>query len=311
MSTASGARKAMKHSLTAPSRWRRFLGSGLMLMTLATLAFTVMVAAVKVVRQDMGPFDVIAWRGLISAPLAAAAAWRTDLRIGRWPVFMARAILGFSAMSCFFTATKGLPLTDLALISRLQPVLIAVVAPPLLGSGERSGPFLWIALAVGLVGCGVLIGPELSLGNRFGLWAVGGAVASALAHTAVRALGRTEAPRAVVFWFQLSNLPVAVALLFMTEGRWPALPSWSAVGPLLVAGLATTVGQLLMTKAYQQERAALVAAATYSGPLWSVLMDLVVFGVAPGWAVAAGGGLLLVAGYLLHRAQTESPVKTA
>ncbi len=283
------------------SALRTALSSGPVLMTLATLSFCVMVAAVKVARTELGPFEIIAWRGAVSVPLAFAFSWRSGFRMGRLPVFLARAAFGFAAMSCFFTAAKGLSLADLSLITRLQPLIVALTAPLLLGARERSGPMIWLALVIGLAGCAVLIGPEMSVGNGFGLWALAATTASAIAHTAVRALGQSEAPRTVVFWFQLSNAPFAVAAQLALVGTLPRLPPPSLIAPVLVCGIAATAGQLLMTKAYQQDRATVVAAASYSGPLWSVLLDLAVFGIVPGWTVAVGGALVVAAGYLLFR----------
>ena len=54
-----------------------------------------------------------------------------------------------------------------------------------------------------------------------------------------------------------------------------------------------------MTRAYQVDRAARVAAATYAGPLFGVLADIVVFATVPGWDMAIGGALILVSGGLL------------
>ena len=288
-----------------PVRLRAVLGSGPVLMTLATLSFCIMVASVKVARTELGALEIIAWRSIISIPLAAVFTWHAGLRVRRVPVLIARAGLGFLAMSFFFTATKGLPLADLTLLTRLQPVLIAFIAPLILGARERTGPLVYLALVVGLLGCGILIGPELAVGTRFGLWALAATVSSAFAHTAVRALGKTENPRTVVFWFQLSNLPLALLALFVLTGKGLSLPPMHLMGAVIVCGVAATVGQLLMTKAYQQDRATVVAAASYSGPLWSVALDLMVFGIVPGWTVAIGGALVVAAGFLLYRGQAD------
>jgi drug/metabolite transporter (DMT)-like permease len=210
-----------------------------------------------------------------------------------------RAVLGFCAMSCFFTAAKGLALADLSILAKLQPLIIAIVAPLLLGRGERSGPIIWVILAVGLVGSGLLIGPELAIGGTYGLWALGAAFFSALAHTMIRALGKTDNAPAIVFWFQATTLVLAVPAYGLLEGALLPLPP-SHLWPYLVGtGLAATAGQVLMTNAYRMEKASVIAAASYAGPLWAASLDLVVFGVVPsGWALA-GGALVVGAGLTL------------
>ena len=276
-------------------------------MTLATLSFCIMGAAVKVARTEMAAIEVIAWRCLTSVPLAFAFTASSGFRLRNVRLFFVRAMVGFCAMVCFFTAAKGLALADLSLITRLQPVMVALIAPMALGARERTGPLVWLALAVGLAGCAVLIGPELSLGTQYGVWALTAIGFSAGAHTAVRALGRTDSPRTIVFWLQVTNLVFSLTAYVLYFGTLPGIPSLPMLGAVLICGLAATVGQLLMTKAYQQDRAAIVAAASYSGPLWSVLLDLAVFGLVPGWTVAAGGTLVVAAGYLLYRAENRAP----
>ena len=40
-----------------------------------------------------------------------------------------RCVLGFGAMTCFFTAAKGLSLADLSILAKLQPIVLAILAP--------------------------------------------------------------------------------------------------------------------------------------------------------------------------------------
>ena len=298
--TAAADRLSPPHP---PSRVWQALGSGPVLMTLATLSFCIMAAGVKVARAELSPFEIIVWRGAVTVPLTLAIATTTGFRIHRWDVLLARSAFGFAAMGCFFTAAKGLPLADMSLITRLQPLVIAFLAPVVLGAREQTGPMTWIALTIGLVGCGILIGPELSVGSRYGLWALAATVLSAGAHTAVRALGHTDHPQAVVFWFQLFNVPAALLAQIAVFGAWPSMLPAHLIGTIIIVGLGTTGGQLLLTKAYQRDKATLVAAASYSGPIWSVMLDLAVFGIVPGWTLAAGGALVGLAAYVLYRSR--------
>ena len=280
---------------------RRVLASGPLLMALATFMFCIMAAAIKVARAELSALEIIAWRSTISIPLAAVFAWSSGFVVHNGPLLLARAGTGFVAMVCFFTAAKGMALADIALVGHLRPLWVAVLAPLLLGAREKTGPAVWVALGLGLVGSTVLIAPELSVGSRFGLWALIGTVFSALAHTAIRGLGRTEAPRTVVFWFQLSHLPFSVFGYWLWTGELPGVPPLHLLAPILGAGVAATIGQLLMTKAYQQDRATIVAAAAYTGPLWSVALDFTVFGLVPGWTLAIGGPLIMMSAVLLYR----------
>lgn len=271
----------------------------------ASVAFTVMVTLVKVVREDLSAFEVIAWRSLVSLPLAWMAARQGGLGITARGPLVGRCLLGFSAMVCFFTAAKGLPVTDLALIGKLQPLAIAVLAPLVLGAGERPGRHVWATLALGLCGCIVLLGPELGespvpadVRLHFGAIAVAAAVFSASAHTLVRRLGATERPAAVVFWFQAAVLPLALIGVVVT-GVEPVLPSGERLLQLAGVGGFATLGQLWMTRAYQLDTAARVAAVSYAQPVLAVLIDVAIFGLIPGPNAWLGGALVVASGLWL------------
>ncbi len=277
---------------------------GVVLMMLAALALTVMIGFVKVARAELTAMEVMFWRGLISVPLAFAIAQRGGgIRLHNQRVFVVRAALGTGAMFCFFTATKQLPLADLSLLYKLQPILVALLAPLVLGDSERTGWRLWVVLVAGVTGCAVLLAPQVEIDLAPGLWALGATVFSAGAHVCVRVLGKTDRPAVVVMWFQLvMTLCALVVTLISTGGTLPRAPThlWPV---LLGCGVCATVGQLLMTTAYRVERAPTVAAAAYVAPLWALIGDVFFFDVLPGLNALAGGAIIVGAGLWLLRAR--------
>ena len=54
-------------------------------------------------------------------------------------------------------------------------------------------------------------------------------------------------------------------------------------------------------RSLQHDRAAMVAGASYSGPIWGVLIDFLVFGTIPSLRVFAGGALSMAAGLVFLR----------
>lgn len=274
--------------------------AGVGLMILGSLSFTTMVGFVKSLRDDLSTVELIFWRGIVAVVLLTLFARPPSFRIENRKLFAARLLLGFFAMSCFYGASKGLALTDLTLISKLQPLLIALGAPVLLGSSERSGPDLWVILAVAFTGTALIVGPDLAIGSWYGLVALLGALASSGAHLALRGLGGTESTRAVVFWFQ-GGLAVVAFVLMTASGGPPTLPDRTLWMPLALVGVTATAGQLFMTRAYALDRAAVVAAAGYSSLLWALLGDVLFFELRPGLTVLVGGALVVAAGLRLVR----------
>jgi drug/metabolite transporter (DMT)-like permease len=270
-------------------------------MTAAGLVFAVMLALVKATRDQLGAFDLVFWRGLTAGIVAYALARHGAGSIGvqHWALLVVRTALGFAAMSCTFAAARGLGVGDLLLIGKLQPLLIAILAPVLLGEGERAGPWVWLMLAAGLAGGVMLVAPDLALGSIYGILALLGAVFAAGSKLGVRAIVREDDARVVVFYFQAGAMVLAIGALLVTEGRLPALPPADLWPHIAGIGVTAAVGQVLMTQAYYHDNAAVVAAATYTAPIWGVLADIAVFATAPDWHVIAGGLLILGAGLLL------------
>ena len=262
-------------------------------MIVAALCFTLMVACVKSARAELGPFEIIFWRSVVGLPLMALAMGGAPWRIRNRRAFAARALFGVLAMTGYYTAAKGLDVADLSLLGRLQPLGVAALAPLALGRDERSGGAVWALLLVGLLGCGILLGPDLAVGNRYGLIALGGVVAGAAAHTSLRALGATDDPRSVVLGFQVAALLASGAGVLVRTGGPPSLPGVHLLPALLGVGVFALLGQLLLTRAYREDRAARVSAASHVSPLWAVLADLAFFGVVPGLHVLVGGGVVM------------------
>lgn len=274
---------------------------GPLYITAAGLTFTVMFALVKVTRDSLGAFDLVFWRSLGASVVAYALARHGvgSIRVQHRALLAMRTVLGFAAMSCVFAAAKGLGVGDLLLIGKMQPLLIAMLAPLLLGEGERASGWVWLLLAAGLAGGVMLIAPDLALGSVYGLLAVLGAVFAAGAKLGVRAMVREDDPRVMVFYFQAGAMVLAAGAVLVTEARLPALPPADLWPHIIGIGVTAAVGQLLMTQAYYHDNAAVVAAATYTEPIWGLIVDIVVFATAPDWNVLIGGLLILGAGLAL------------
>jgi len=281
-------------------------------MVLTTLAFTAMIGLVKVARAELSAAEVVFWRGFVGIPIAALGLRGLRLAPANRPVLALRIGLGFCAMICFFTAAKGLPLADHALYSKLHPLLVGILAPLALGAGERPGSRTWGALVFGLVGCGVLLGPEVQGGGLWGLWALAAAAFSAGAHVCLRRLGETDHPAVVVLCFQLAIAPLSLLLVLVQDGGLPGLPPVELWPVLAGVAVFAVLGQTMMTRAYQLDRAAVVAGAAYTSPLWAGLADAVFFETLPSWTTLVGGMLIVGSGLaviLQEDPEPASPVR--
>lgn len=274
-------------------------------MTAAAAAFIAMMAFLKIVRTELDALDVLFWRGVVAAPLSLLMCWRVSLRVKRPGLVLVRAAWGTATVFLLAYSAKGLAVADMTLLFRLQPILVALMAPLLLGHNERAGRTIWLLLVLSMAGVSLILAPSLAVGSRYGIAALAAGACSAAAHVTVRALMRTDDPRPVVFYFQIVTVLVGAALLYLVAGRLPAVPSMDILGPMIGIGVTTTAGQLLMTFAYRADRAAVVAAASYVGVLFGVLVDVLYFALFPGINIWLGGALIVVAGIWLVFANNE------
>lgn len=266
----------------------------------ATASFTGMLALVKALRpHGYGSLELMGWRALTAIPVLLL--FRRAWRVRQWKRLALRCGFGAAAMFCYYAATQGLGVGEVSLLAKLQPVLVALVAPLWLGEAERPGARTWQAVLLGLTGTAAIALPSLG-SEPIRLLSVGAGLASAvfstMAHTLLRSL-KDEDPDALVFWFQVSVAGAVVVGLALGAPR--TTPEVVHLPMLLAIGLCALAGQVLMTRAYSADRAARIATAGYVGPLFGFLLDVLVFGVPLRPESIVGAVCIGLAGWRLLR----------
>ena len=112
---------------------------------------------------DAEPFTFLALRLAIAAALLAAAALITRTRITRGQTARS-AVTGLLLHAAylggvFWAISRGTPAGVSAVVVSLQPVLVAVLAVPLLA--ERLRQIQWVGLALGVAGVVLVVAPRL------------------------------------------------------------------------------------------------------------------------------------------------------
>ena len=112
---------------------------------------------------DAEPFTFLAIRLAIAAVLLAIAALFTSTRLTRAHVGRA-AVSGLLLHATylggvFWAISRGTPAGVSAVVVSLQPVLVAVLAIPLLG--ERLRRRQWLGLAIGVTGVVLVVAPRI------------------------------------------------------------------------------------------------------------------------------------------------------
>jgi len=263
---------------------------------------------IKFLGSSYSPFQLIFFSGLLGFPLVTLAMMRdrTDGNlIPKHPVWTAirtttavlNAVTGFYAFSV-------LPLAQCYAIFFAMPILITLMAIPLLG--ERVGLHRGVAIVVGLIGVVVVLRPgqaDLGLGH---LSALAAAVLGAATSVIVRKVGHSE--RAVVLMLYPMMASFVVMGLALPFVYVPVPPQHFA----MMAGIAALglLGGVLIIAAYRRAPAIIVAPMQYSQIIWAIIFGHFLFGEDIDLYTAIGTAIIIASGvYIVLREDKPSVSK--
>lgn len=242
-----------------------------------------------------------------AANFALMVAWARargiPLRFSTPRLLWLRSGAGAASLLFAFYALPLLPVADSLTLSNTAPLWIAVLASIFLG--ERAGPSVWGAIAVGFAGVVIMERPQLEAGLLPVGAALLGAFCAAVAMLGLRRMRGVD-PVAIVAHFAGFGMCAVLAV---------ALPQASAIvhsvrqGPatwflLAGVGLSGTAAQLLITRAYALAPAARNAPMGFAEIGFGALVDRVFFHrVFTGSSLFGMALVLLPAGWLLASAR--------
>ncbi len=210
---------------------------------------------------------------------------------------IARAVfLVIATLSSFF-AVHLLPLTQATAITFVAPLIVAVIAGPLLG--EWIGARRVVAVLVGFGGVLVITRPGGAGFQPAMLLALITAVVNALYSVTTRLLAARDSSETTMFYAGLVGSAVFVPVLPFI---WVA-PASGAMW-LMMAGLGAlgALGHWLLILAHKHAPASLLAPFFYAQLVVAALLGLLVFGEVPDRWTVAGGAIVMASGlYLLYR----------
>lgn len=206
------------------------------------------------------------------------------LRTRNVEAHLRRCTFGTASQVLCFAAVGLLPLATATALTYTAPLFIGLFA--MLFLGESVGRGRWLSLLSGFVGVYLIVLPDAGGVEPGVLIALAGAIATAAALLSIRSMASEEKGTAVAFYFTVFGV-VAGALSLWFDSVVPSLEEL----PVLVAiGLLGGAAQILLTFAYQNAPATLMAPFEYSTLVFASLIGFLV------WAdVPAGNELLGIA----------------
>lgn len=283
-------------------RYRQNFVLGATLIVVSELLFASMGATVKAVSTGLPTEVIVFMRGmfgvLILSPLLLRRVNKEVLTTHVFHLHLLRAILGVSAMYCFFYALANLQLADGMLLKMTAPLFMPLIAAVWLL--EKLGTKIWLAVGLGFVGVALVIQPEGEF-NWIALVGLAGGMFAAGAKVTVRRLGQTESTIRIVFYFSLVVMLIAIIPLAWAW-QTPTAQEW---GLLFLMGLFGTLGQLLLTRGYSVAAASQVAPFTYFSVVFAALYGYLFWDETLDFGFIAGAMLIAVAGIVALRSNSK------
>lgn len=198
-----------------------------------------------------------------------------------------------AAWSCYYTASRAMPLAQLVTIYFATPLIVTVMSVVFLKEQVRWPR--WAGVALGLIGVVVACDP-----GRVGItWPVGlvllAAVLWAYTNILVRQISRYET---TVTQMLFSNSAFAIACGATLPWLW-VQPSMGELGLMLALGLIGAAGQFLLFEGFRLAAASLVAPFEYTSLVWAFCLSYLIWGDIPRFQVFLGAGLIIASGLLV------------
>jgi drug/metabolite transporter (DMT)-like permease len=237
--------------------------------------------------------------GLVSVPrlLRSAKPWHQ--------LFRSCLLLASTAFN--FLALRHLRLDQTLSIQFLAPLMVALLAGPILG--EWVGWRRFVAIVVGFCGILIIVRPgyqEFSIGMVYAFVCVLGYTGFSLM---TRYVANRDPPDVTLFYSLLVGT-FAAAPFAIADWVWPADRLTLAL--MLLIGLWGAIGHYLFIIAYQLAPASTIAPFIYVQLLSMTAMGYFIFGDLPDLWTLAGASVVIASGvYLVHRENVTRQQKLA
>jgi S-adenosylmethionine uptake transporter len=287
---------------------RSSTGTGLLVVLISYFTFALHDALVKLLVAHFAASEILFMRSLTVVVLCLTIGGRGVITRGLFSPMrgklLTRAGLTFVAWLLYYSSGRYLGLAQMITIYFASPLLIAVMAGPMLG--ERVTPIRWAALALGFVGVllaarphggGPLL-PVLCVGTAAVIWAY-----AMILMRQISAELRGWDQVFVIACLFLVGCGASLPFVWTT----PSLP---ALLMMLGLGFLSTIAQLLLIEGVKLAQASVVAPMEFSGLLWSFVFGYLIFGDVPALGVFLGAGLILVSGAMVVMSELHGGRRT-
>lgn len=278
---------------------------GIGLVAFAYMVLSVGDAAAKSVVLGAGVAWAMLWRGLfgsvavfaVTASRRGAGGWRRVVPV-RWKAVFVRAVLSSFTSVSWYLAWQQMKLADTYALGFTAPLIMTLLAVPMLGETIRWRRLL--STILGFSGVLLMLRPGGDLWTPALPLLMTGIVTMAITRIMARQLSRTETPECQAFWLMVSHAAAGLALLAVfPPGEMGGLAVWAALAFL---GVSSGLAHCVFTFAYGLAPVSALAPYEYTMLIWGSAAGYLVFAEVPSWTTLGGAGIVATSGlYNLHR----------
>ncbi|KAG1708724.1 hypothetical protein DVH05_022350 [Phytophthora capsici] len=263
---------------------------GISCVALSAVCFSLMSTMVKYNTYTMTSIEAIFWRSIVGMALNYVFIWYSGKTLYVAPedrmMLFYRCLAGFSSISFAFYAVSQMVLADASVCIFTSPVFTFFMGALLLHERIDIPSFACAILSFGGLICvvrpGFIFGYEHATAHADGSWiAIGsallGAIGQAFVFITVRKLKGIHFT-VIVHYFMLFSLVGSLLYMVLVQ-RVFVVPSTLSVWLTVIgSGVFTFVGQLLLTKGFQLEKAGIASVMRYLDVVCVFIWDYLLLG---------------------------------
>lgn len=264
---------------------RKSFIEGVGLRLLAAFLMTAMSAAVHGAADSVPIGQIMFWRSALALiPICLYMVWQKEfpraLRTQRPGLHVTRSVFGAFSMAMSFLSLAYLPVANAQAIAYLAPVLVLPLAALMLK--EQLSSAVFVAVFFGFAGVILLLWDALEMPGEGAVIGVIAGLAYAFTMAFVRVhtktMTLTESASTIAFYFAIVAALIGLATV---PFGWVALNA-SLFGWLAFAGLIGGIGHIVSNEATARAPVSALAPFDFTGLIWALGFDLILFSVVPG-----------------------------
>lgn len=272
--------------------------SAIIFMLVSALSYSIMQFCVKLT-PNIPIMEKILIRNLFSMIIAFIVIKKKKLSLfgakKNQKYLFGRTLGGYLGMNLFFIGTMQVSLSAAAIINKLSPFVVMILAYFFLK--EKITKYHIFALLLALFGSWLVIKPEFSSSVMPITILLISAILSGIAFTSLKALGDKENEFTIVFHYSFISVMLSVPFILFNF----VIPDFKSTLILLSVGVFAAVGQIALTYAYKLAPASEVSVYDYSNIIFSSSIGYMFLKEKLDWLELLGIVIIIISSIIVYK----------